>query len=92
MRKNMVAEFTNERIISSGGLAVYGQTFFGAIHEMDDDPDFYKDALGICYAVPTAETLRQRFDLIGISGSYILMTLGMQNIAKSGSNIKRWLL
>jgi len=29
------------------------------------DPDFYKDALGICYAIPSAETLRQRLDLIG---------------------------
>ena len=109
MRKNITVEFTNERIIPSGGLAVVGAilgkndfvkhcnrmkvdcnhpqhqikngdimlTYIGmqcmgkpsfeAVHEMDDDPDFYKDALGICYAIPSSETLRQRFDLIGSS-------------------------
>lgn len=29
-----------------------------------DDPDYYKYALGIPYAVPSAETLRQCFDMI----------------------------
>ncbi len=109
MRKNITIEFTNERIIPSGGLAVVGtilgksdfvkncnnmkvdcnhhqhqikngdvmltyigmqcmgKPYFDAVHEMDDDPDFYKAALGICYAIPSAETLRQRFDLIGSS-------------------------
>ena len=109
MRKNITVEFTNERIIPSGGLAVVGAILgksdfvkncnntkvdcnhprhqikngdvmltyigmqcmgkpsFDAVHEMDDDPDFYKAALGICYAIPSAETLRQRFDLIGSS-------------------------
>ena len=42
-----------------------GKASFDAIHEMDDDPDFYKDALGTCYAIPSVETLRQRLDLIG---------------------------
>lgn len=107
MRKNISVEFTNERIIPSGGLAVVGAILgksnfvkrcnrmkvdcnypqhqikngdimltyigmqcmgkpsFDAVHEMDADPDFYKDALGICYAIPSAETLRQRLDLIG---------------------------
>lgn len=32
-----------------------------------DDPDYYKYALGIAYAIPSAETLRQRFDMIGDS-------------------------
>jgi len=32
-----------------------------------DDPDYYKYALGISYAIPSAETLRQRFDMIGDS-------------------------
>ena len=109
MRKNITVEFTNERIIPSGGLAVVGaipsksdfvkncnnmkvdcnhpqhqikngdvmltyigmqcmgKPSFDAVHEMDDDPDFYKAVLGICYAIPSAETLRQRFDLIGSS-------------------------
>lgn len=34
---------------------------------MMDDPDYYKYALGISYTIPSAETLRQRFDMIGDS-------------------------
>jgi len=34
---------------------------------MMDDPDYYKYALDISYAIPSAETLRQRFDMIGDS-------------------------
>lgn len=49
------------------GMQCMGKPFFDAVHEMDDDPDFYKGALGICYAIPSAETLRQRLDLIGSS-------------------------
>ncbi len=102
MRKNISVEFTNERIIPSGGLAVVGaipgksdfvkrcnrmkagcnhpqhqikngdimllyigmqcmgKPSFDAVHEMDDDPDFYKDALGICYAIQSAEIQRHR--------------------------------
>ena len=42
-----------------------GKPSFDSVHEMDGDLDFYKDALGICYAIPSAETLQQRLDLIG---------------------------
>ncbi len=94
MRKNITVEFTNERIIPSGGLAVVGAILgksdfvkncnnmkvdcnhpqhqikngdvmltytgmlcmgkpsFDAVHEMDDDPDFYKAALVICLPSP----------------------------------------
>ena len=31
------------------------------------DPDYYKSAFGISYAIPSAETLRQRMDSIGSS-------------------------
>lgn len=34
---------------------------------MMDDSDYYKYPLGIKYAIPSTETLRQRFDLIGDS-------------------------
>lgn len=40
---------------------------YEAVREMMDDPDYYKYALGISYAIPSAETLRQRFDMIGDS-------------------------
>lgn len=107
--KKFRIEFTNERIIPSGGLAVVGAILgksdfvkrlnrmdvapncsqhqikngdilltytgmqcmgkpqFEAVHEMDDDPEFYKAALGITYKIPSEETLRQRMDDIGSS-------------------------
>ena len=107
--KEFRIEFTNERIIPSGGLAVVGAILgksdfvkrlnrmdvtpnrsqhqikngdilltytgmqcmgkpqFEAVHEMDDDPEFYKAALGITYKIPSEETLRQRMDDIGSS-------------------------
>lgn len=49
------------------GMQCMGKPSFDAVHEMDDDPDFYKAAPGICYGIPSAETLRQRLDLIGSS-------------------------
>ena len=99
-KKNIVVEFTDERIIPAGGLAVVGtilgksdfikklnrmdvtanrsqhqikngdivltylgmlcmgKPYFEAVHEMDDDKDFYKAALGITRAIPSEETLR----------------------------------
>ena len=35
-----------------------GKPYFEAVHEMDDDKDFYKAALGITRAIPSEETLR----------------------------------
>ena len=34
---------------------------------MRDDPEFYKDALGIVRSIPSPETLRQRMNDIGSS-------------------------
>ena len=103
MRKNITVEFTNERIIPSGGLAVVGAilgkndfvkrcnrmkvdcnhpqhqikngdimlTYIGmqcmgkpsfeTVHEMDDDPDFLKETIGICRQL-TDEPLFFRLD------------------------------
>lgn len=47
------------------GMLCQGKPQYEAVHEMMDDPDYYKYALGIAYAIPSAETLRQRFDMIG---------------------------
>ena len=47
------------------GLLAQGKTAYEAVNEFDDDPDFYKDALGISREIPSAETLRQRMDDIG---------------------------
>ena len=110
--KNIIVEFTNERIIPASGLAIVGallgksdfikklnrmdvtsnrsqhqikngdivltylgmlcmgKPYFEAVHEMDDDKDFYKAALGITRSIPSEETLRQRMDDIGVSRTY----------------------
>ena len=52
-------------LLSYIGLLCQGKTDFEAVEEMRDDPDFYKDALGIKRAIPSTETLRQRMDEIG---------------------------
>lgn len=49
------------------GMLCQGKPQYEAVREMMDDPDYYKYALGIAYAIPSAETLRQRFDMIGDS-------------------------
>lgn len=46
------------------GMLCQGKPQYEAVREMMDDPDYYKYALGISYAIPSAETLRQRFDMI----------------------------
>ena len=117
--KNIIVEFTNERIIPASGLTVVGallgksgfikklnrmdvtsnrsqhqikngdivltylgmlcmgKPYFEAVHEMDDDKDFYKTALGITRSIPSEETLRQRMDDIGDS---IRQTILEQNV------------
>ena len=49
------------------GLLTQGKTQFEAVKEMADDPEYFKTALGIVRAIPSAETLRQRMDDIGDS-------------------------
>lgn len=49
------------------GLLCQGKPAFENVKEMLADPDYYKSALGISYAIPSAETLRQRMDSIGSS-------------------------
>ena len=54
-----------------------GRTYFEAVHEMDDDRDFYKATLGITRSIPSEETLRQRMDDIGDS---LRRTILQQNV------------
>lgn len=55
------------------GLLTMGKPAYEAVHEFDDDPDFYQYALGIIKSIPSEKTLRQRMDDIDSSmRSYIL--------------------
>ena len=54
-------------LLSYIGLLCQGKPYFDAVNEMKDDPEFYKDALGLVRSIPSAETLRQRMDNIGSS-------------------------
>lgn len=47
------------------GMLCMGKPEFSSVHEMDDDPDFYKMALGIAREIPSGDTIRQRMDWIG---------------------------
>ena len=55
-------------LLSYIGLLCQVKTSYDAIHEMSDDPEYFKLALGITRAIPSAETLRQRMDDIGTEG------------------------
>lgn len=52
-------------LLTAIGLLCMGKPYFEAVHEMDDDKEFYKAALGITRSIPSEETLRQRMDDIG---------------------------
>lgn len=54
-------------ILTYTGMLCMGKPQFDAVREMEDDPDFYKYALGVAYKIPSEETLRQRLDDIGSS-------------------------
>ena len=54
-------------LLSYIGLLCQAKTSFEAVNEMKDDPEYYKDALGIVRNIPSSETLRQRMDDIGSS-------------------------
>ena len=60
------------------GMLCMGKPYFEAVHEMDDDKEFYKAALGITRNIPSEETLRQRMDDIGDS---LRQTILEDNIA-----------
>ena len=49
------------------GLLCQEKSSFDSVREFHADPDYFKSALGISYAIPSAETLRQRMDAIGSS-------------------------
>ena len=49
------------------GMLCQGKPQYEAVREMMDDKEYYKYSLGIAYDIPPAETLRQRFDMIGDS-------------------------
>ncbi len=49
------------------GMLCQGKPQYEAVREMLDDPEYYRHARGVAYAIPSAETLRQRFDMIGDS-------------------------
>ena len=49
------------------GLLCQAKPHYDAVNEMKDDPEFYKDALGVVRSIPSPETLRQRMDDIGSS-------------------------
>ena len=37
------------------GMLCMGKPYFEAVHEMDDDKDFYKTALGITRSIPSED-------------------------------------
>lgn len=44
------------------GMLCMGKPWFEAVHEMDDDREFYRAASGITRSISSEEALRQRMD------------------------------
>lgn len=66
------------------GMLCMGKPQYGAVHEMDDDPEFYKYALGITRSIPSEETLRQRMDDIGNSMRNQILAENVQMLCANG--------
>ena len=66
------------------GLLAQGKTEFEAVKEMSDDPEYFKDALGIARAIPSAETLRQRMDDLGDSRRGDILQTNVNMFASHG--------
>ena len=66
------------------GLLCMGKPQYGSVHEMDDDPDFYKYALGITRDIPSEETLRQRMDDIGSSMRENILSENVEMLRSNG--------
>lgn len=60
------------------GLTAMGKPQYEAVKEFDDDPEFFKDALGIVREFPSPETLRQRMDDIGDSARNDLLKANIE--------------
>jgi len=53
-------------ILTYIGMLYIGKPYYEAVHEIDDDKEFYKTALGFMRSIPSDETLCQRMDYIGV--------------------------
>lgn len=53
-------------ILTYIGMLYMGKLYYEAVHEMDDDKEFYKTALGFTRGIPSDDTLCQRMDYIGV--------------------------
>ncbi|MCD7885920.1 MAG: IS1380 family transposase [Lachnospiraceae bacterium] len=64
-------------------LACMGKPDFDAIRELKDDPEFFKEALGLT-RIPSSEILRQRMDEIGDSKRNILLNENIRILRANG--------
>lgn len=66
------------------GLLCQGKSDFEAICEMEEDPDFYKDALNI-KRIPSKDTLRQRMDMAGKKLRPIILEENVKLLKEAGA-------
>ena len=65
-------------------LCCMGKTAFEAVHEMDDDPEFYNLALGV-ERIPSEAALRQRMDRIGESRREAILAANARLLVRNGA-------
>jgi hypothetical protein len=85
LKENANPQVKNSDVaLSYIGLLCQGKSDFEDIREMQEDPEFYTDALDI-KRLPSPETLRQRMDMMGSKPRSIILEENVNLLKASGA-------
>ena len=66
------------------GLLTQGKPQFDSVNEMQNDPEYYRMALGLKRGLPSSATLRQRMDVIGRSARKAILNANVNMFTAHG--------
>ena len=66
------------------GLLTQGKPQFDSVKEMQNDPEYYRMALGLKRGLPSSATLRQRMDVIGRSARKAILNANVNMFTAHG--------
>ena len=66
------------------GLLTQGKPQFDSVNEMQNDPEYYRMALGLKRGLPSSATLRQRMDAIGRSARKAILNANVNMFTAHG--------
>ena len=71
-------------ILTFIGLLTQGKPQFDSVNEMQNDPEYYRMALGLKRGLPSSATLRQRMDVIGRSARKAILNANVNMFTAHG--------